>query len=205
MENLPPAFPAQDASTTKKKPIWIVAVLVLILLLLGGFFLFRKSGKTSQSVVTVSPTQEPSPTEKPKIDKQSVKIQVLNGTGTPGQAGKVADVLKKEGFNIDNIKTDNAKDDNHAVTIIAAKAGFEDVANDIKTALGTLFDKVEIDSSPLSKDNEFDAVITTGGKKYETPTPKTTTTLSPTRGSTNTPTPSTNPTSTPTSTPSPTP
>ena len=183
---------------SKKKAI--IVFIVIVAAILGGIFLLRQSKKTEQPKTNIIENKEPSPTEKPNIDKKSVKIEVSNGTGTPGQAGIVVEALKKAGYNPDNIKAANAENFNNTVTTITAKDGFDDVASDVKDALKTTFDKIEIDSTPLDKDSEFDIVVTTGGKKFEeaTPTPSPTT-----EAPTITPTPTLTPTSSPTPTPTP--
>jgi len=187
----------QPGGSKNKKTVIIVVIIVAAII--GGIFLLRQPKKTKQPETNITKNKEPSPTKKPEIDKKTVKIQVLNGTGTPGQAGTVLEDLKKAGYNSDNIKTGNAEEFNHTTTTIAAKDGFEDVASDIKDALKETFNEIEIDSTKLAGDSEFDIVITTGGKIFEeaTPSPEPTTEL------TSTPTPTV--TSTPTSTPTPTP
>lgn len=185
MDNTAPDYVNQTAATKKSKlPIIIIAV-VLLVVLAGGFFIFSHKGKPSEkpqvaAATTVAPT--PSPTPTPTINKQSVKIQVLNGTGTPGQAAKVAVTLKNAGYNMDNIKTGNA-DNNVPNSTIAAKAGFESTAGDIKTVLSSEYPDITVDTS-LSSDSAFDIIITIGGAKYvpptSTPTPTPTTTAIPT-------------------------
>lgn len=172
--------PNQQGSGKKNKTTFIIVILVIAAVIIGGILVFRQSKKIRQPEVTITETKEPSPTEKPKIDKNSVKFQVLNGTGTPGQAGVVVEALKKAGYNSDNIKTDNLEDFNNKITTIAAKDGFDNVASDIKDVLKATFDEIKIDSTPLIKDSEFDIVITTGGKKFEEVTPIPTLTPTPT-------------------------
>ena len=181
---------------SKKKKMAIIVFIVIVAAILGGIFLIRQPKKTDQTKAPVSENKEISPTEKPKIDKNSVKVQVLNGTGTPGQAGTAVEALKKAGYNADNIKTANAEEFNNLVTTIMAKDGFDDIAIDIKDALNSTFDEIKIESTPLDKDSEFNIVITTGGKKFEeaTPTPAITTSQSPTPSPTTTLTPSPTPT-----------
>ncbi len=199
MENTTPAFPTQGVTpskTGKKSKLPIIIFILVILVLVGGVYLFRKAKKSSAPQVSgvITTNNVPSPTTKPQIDKMSVKIEVLNGTGTPGQAGKAADALKKGGYSSDNIKTDNAPNYDFTTTSVAAKPGFEDIANDIKTVLSSAFDSVEIDPSQLASDSQFDIIVTTGGKKYVVPTSSPTPTgASPSE----TPTPSLSPTSTP--------
>ena len=191
----------------RKKNIIPIVIIIIIGIIIVGMFVLRQPKKSNQTEIVVINKKEPTPTEKPKIDKKSVKVQILNGTGTPGQAAVVADALKKAGFNQDNIKTDNASDFNHTATAVSVKASFEEVASDIKQILADMFDKVEINTSKLDEKNEFDVIITTGGKKFEENKPSPT--LTPVVTTINeTPTPSpTTPTATPSSTliPSPTP
>ncbi len=197
-EPISPSLNPQTPSSSKKLPVIVIAIILAALI--GGFLILRQPKKTQETNAATATPSQPTPTEKPKIDKKTVKIQVLNGTGTPGQAGKAVEELKKAGYDANNIKTANASDFNHSVTNVAAKSGFEDIANDVKQALSTIFDNVQIDSTTLSKDGEFDIVVTTGGKKFEEPTstPKPTSQVA---SPTNTPTPTVAPTNTPTPTP----
>lgn len=202
IEPVSPYLNQQGEGKNNKKAIMVGAVIV-IAILIGAFLMLRQSKETEETKVAVSVTTAPSPTEKPKIDKKTVKIQVLNGTGTPGQAGTAVKALEDAGYDPDNIKTANAEEFDNTVTTIAAREGFEDTASDISNTLKTVFDKIRIESTQLDADNEFDIVVTTGGKIFEeaTPTAAKDLTPSPTSGSTDT-TPT--PTSTPTLTPTPT-
>lgn len=195
MDNIKPDYSNPPAITKKSKLPIVITVLVVITALCAGFFLFsrNKSSKPPEvaGTATVAPTPTPTPSPTPTIDKMSVKIQVLNGTGTPGQAAKVVITLKNAGYNPNNIKTGNASD-NLTTSSISSKASFESVAADMKSLLSSDFPDIEISSSQLGSDNGFDIVITTGGKKFvATPTP--------TGSDTPTPIPTIN---TPTSTPS---
>lgn len=186
---------------SKKKKTGVIVGAVILAVVVGGIIMSRQPKKTDQTVVSVVDKKELSPTEKPKIDKKSVKIQVLNGTGTPGQAGDTVEALKKAGYNSDNIKTDNAEEFNNLTTTISARKGFEDVASDMKDALKETFDEIKINSAELDKESEFDIVIVTGGKIYEEITPTASVTGSPTSSVTATPTLTPSPTLTPTPTP----
>ena len=194
----------QQGSNQKKKIPIIIGIVFVVAALVGGILMLRQPKKTDQTKVSVVEKKEPSPTKKPKIDKDLVKIQVLNGTGTPGQAGLAVEALKKAGYNPDNIKAANAEDFDNTVTSITAKDGFDDVASDVKDALKTTFDEIKIDSTNLDEDSEFDIIVTTGGKIYEEATPTTNPTnpdVSPTQSPTATITLTPSPTSSPTPTP----
>ncbi|MBI4009383.1 LytR C-terminal domain-containing protein [Candidatus Roizmanbacteria bacterium] len=187
---------------SKNKKITIIIIVLIVAALAGGIFMLRQPEKKDEAKVDVAEKKKPTPTEKPKIDKKSVRIQVLNGTGTPGQASTAVEALKKAGYNADSIKTGNAEEFDTIVTTITARAGFADVANDIKGALDETFDEVKIDSSELEEKSEFDIVIVTGGKKFEEEETKTTPTLSPTTETVSpTPSPTTSVTATPTTSP----
>ncbi len=196
--------PSYQQPVVRKKNTAVIIVVVVVAALIGGLFILQQSKKNKQPQVPAE-KETPSPTEMPKIDKKDVKIEVLNGSGIAGQARIAADALKKAGFNPDNIKTDNAKDSDHKITTVAAKEGFDGVAQEAKDALAAVFDKVQTESSKLDKDNKFDIVVTTGGIP---PTPTTGPSASPSAiptGPTTTPTPSSATTPTPTSsTPAPT-
>ena len=187
----------------KKTTIAIIIFLIAVAVV-GGFFMLRQPEKKNQTeVLSVSEKKvpTPTPTEKPVIDKETVRIQVSNGTGTPGQAGSAVKALEEAGYNADNIETSNADEYEDTITTITAREGFEDVAKDIKGALKATFDDVEIDSSHLDKDSDFDISIVTGGKKYEEATPSAT--VAPTEAD-ESPTPNPSVTITATVTPTPT-
>lgn len=173
--------------STDDKKIAIIIFIVIVAAVVGGILWFRQSKKTEQTMIAVVKKKEPTPTEKPKIDKKSVKIEVLNGTGTPGKAGTTVDALKKAGYDPNNIKAGNAKDFATRVTTITVRAGFEDIASDVKDALKAIFDEINIDSSKLDGKSEFDVIVVTGGKKFEvTPTTVVTPTQNPTLSPTGT-------------------
>jgi len=188
--------PYQNPQFKKSKvngTVWVVLFAIAVIVI-GGFVLSRQQKKVPEAKKdVVVEKKEPSPTAKPKIEKSSVKIQVVNGTGTPGQAGVVVKALEGAGYSADNIKTDNAEKFTTLTTTITARTDFEEIVNDIKDVLKPTFEEVTVDSSNLNSDSEFDIVIVTGGKLFEaiTATPSATVTPSsspsPTVGVTPTP------------------
>lgn len=191
-------FPYSNPVTQpkSKKPMTALVIsLIVLAALIGGFFLMKQPKKVEEKKDIVVEEKGPSPTEKPKIEKSTVKIQVVNGTGTPGQAGIVVKALEDAGYATENIKTGNAEKFDNTTTSITAKDNFEEIVNDIKSALGSTFDKITVVSPNLSSDSEFDIVVVTGGKIFEETTPTASVTEEPTLS----------PTTTPTSTPTPTP
>jgi len=175
--------PYQNPQFKKSKvngTVWVVLFAIAVIVI-GGFVLSRQQKKVPEAKKdVVVEKKEPSPTAKPKIEKSSVKIQVVNGTGTPGQAGIVVKSLEGTGYSADNIKTANAEKFTTLTTTITARTDFEEIVNNIKDVLKPTFEEVTVDSSNLNSDSEFDIVIVTGGKLFEaiTATPSATVTPS---------------------------
>lgn len=203
MEETAFPYPNQQQKSIKTKRAIIISF-VLLATFIGGFFIFRQPKKTDEKKDVIVEKKEPTPTEKPKIEKSSVKIQVVNGTGTPGQAGIVVKALERAGYNSDNIKTGNAEKFDNSMTTITARADFEEIVNDIKDVLKPTFDKITVVSPKLDEDSEFDIIVVTGGEIFEavTPTTSITSSVSPTPSATIiTPTSTPSPTLSPTPTP----
>lgn len=196
---------SQPPKSGNKKPIVIAVVILAIIAAIGAYLFLNQQNKTNEEKSAVEDSKQltltPTPTKKP-IDRKTVKIQVLNGTGTPGQASTAKEALVEAGYLEDNIETDNADEYDNTTTTISVKSGFEEVAEDIKKALEADFDEIIIESSPLDEVGDYDVVVTTGGEIYEeaTPTKAPTSALQPT---TTTPSPSPTGQLTPTLSPSP--
>lgn len=113
----------QGGDSNKKR---IILILLVVLagagLIAGGFWVY--SSKLKPAAVAPSPSpQLPSPTPTPKIevDVSTYKTRVLNGSGTPGKAGTIKDMLEKEGFK--GVTTANAKSFDYTGTEVSMKAG----------------------------------------------------------------------------------
>lgn len=197
MDNQIPFSPTRQKTGGKNKMAIIIAmgIVVVVALIFGATRILKQPKKAEVSITPTSEAAQPSPTTEPQVDKSTVKIQVLNGTGTPGQAGIAVEALKKAGYTAGNIKTDNASNYDNSVTTIAAKDGFTGTANNMKDVLTPTFKDITVDSTPLDSGNQFDIVITTGGKKFEaaTPTPSLTSTITPSVSPTGTPIPTPTP------------
>jgi len=116
--------PAYVGNSSNKKRLVTIFFVVLFLLIagLGALYLLGSSAKhtsnptnpistqtvSSPTPTTVTPTQAatPSASLSPTSTPTSMSVSVLNGSGTVGAAGKVADALKNAGFT--NITTGNA-------------------------------------------------------------------------------------------------
>lgn len=182
----------------------LLVVIIILILVIGTLLIIGQTKKTQE--IKKSSSQEKivekkedilTPTEKPKIDKNTLKIKIINGTGTPGEAGKVASLLTNEGFVKENIKTENADEFNQTITLIKVKEKYQDTAKEIEKVISSFFEKIKIDSSFLDDTDDYDIIITTGGKIYSSPTPIQEKKQNPTPTSTLTPTLTNTPTPTP--------
>lgn len=113
-------------------------------------------GMTPASSPTPLPTSTPVPT--PDFDKSSITVQVLNGTGTPGQAGSTKDLFTSDGYS--DVKTDNAESsDNTTTTVNFSEKIPKNAQKDVITMLKKTFKTVSISKKSSGL---FDVVVTTG-------------------------------------------
>lgn len=152
-----------EESSSRKK--WIIIIIVALLLGAGvaGFFFMRSS---STQTATVSPTsapieQEPMPTEEPTVNKEDLKIKVLNGSGVVGEAGKVQKILEGADFVVES--TANADKYDYKTTEIQAKSSVPSTVTDELAEL--LGEDYSVDSSSLDDSEEVDIVIIVGARK----------------------------------------
>lgn len=182
-------FPEPAKSRKKSKlPKTLVAIVgVLLIVGGGGYGLFRiTSSSSGGDSVTLGSTSEPSsrpassPTPTPEpIDKEEVKIEVLNGTGTAGDAGFTQGKLEDAGFS--DIEVGNADDqDETRATITFSSSLPDNIVSEITEAMEGAFEDVRTKKGSLSGD--FDVRIITGlktGASAATPKPTTATTATP--------------------------
>lgn len=148
--------------------------LLIIAALGGGVYYYRsnvegnpltqnETSKTEEKVETTPAAQTPTPTI-PQVDLSSLKVQILNGSGVAGEAGKAQSYLEKPGFK--SFKTGNASSFNFTDTTVALKANTpEEVFTEAQKALSDYYQNVVKADKPLPESSEFDIVVTIGKKK----------------------------------------
>lgn len=104
----------------------------------------------------------PSPTPTPEIKKDTIKVKILNGSGTPGKAGDVKTVLKEKGYQ--DIVTGNADTFDFEITEIAVKKGSEHIASLVKSEIADYAKDAKI---TLLGDKETADVVVTVGKDFK--------------------------------------
>jgi len=100
----------------------------------------------------------PSPTPTPEIKKDTIKVKILNGSGTPGKAGDVKTVLKEKGYQ--DIVTGNADTFDFEITEVAVKKGNEHIASLIKSEIADYAKDAKI--TVLGEKETADVVVTVG-------------------------------------------
>ena len=171
-----PAVAVMGGYKESKKPFALPGiaipkeVLFFVLSFVGSFLLFtlltrspigfnmRFSGL--QPKPTVAPTVVPTPTAvpTPEIKKDTLKIKVLNGSGTAGKASAVKAVLKDAGFT--DIVTGNADTFDFTSTEVAVKKGKEYLFPIMKTVLSDYTSSIK--QTVLDDKSDADIVITFG-------------------------------------------
>jgi len=182
-----------DVGEKKGKKVFIIVfVLVLIAgLVAGGFYYYKtkvSGGDEAKKEEMPTPSAQETPTPTPQaeaIDLSEYNVSVLNGSGIPGEAGKVETALKGEGF--ETIETSNAESYDYTISEVSLKKDTPAAVYDaVKKALSGY--KIVKQEDALAENSEFDVEIIVGTTKSgSTPTP--TASPSATKAPTKTPTP----------------
>jgi len=159
----------QTQSPPRKSSKWHLLILILIgLSVIGGtVYLLKKQFKETSApspspqaaIVESSPIPSPSPI--PTLDKSSVKVRILNGTGKSGLAGTVSTKLKELGYKID--KTGNATSSSVEQTSIKSKTSVATGSAVLVTDLAPEY-SAQVSDSNLKDNDSADFEVTLGTK-----------------------------------------
>jgi len=172
-------FPLSQQKT-KKKSNALGFIVLGIVILVGGIIFFVTKGKNESEMVSPTPTggitiNTPSATQTPEaVDKEEVTIEVLNGTGTTGDASYLQGKLKSLGYT--EIETGNADEQDQTITTVTFSDTLdEENKKEIQEELESLYEDVTVKTSSSL---DFDVSIVTGLKKGQTAKPSATATTS---------------------------
>ncbi len=173
-------FAVDETPSNKPKIIAFIVVFLLLMVALGfaaNYFLNKKSIFNKQIVITPTATQAPiqtptivasssasvTPTGKitpsPSISKSSITIQVLNGSGAAGVAGKMAASLKDLGYTVSS--TGNAQSFDYSNIVIEVKKSEPNVLSELKIDLSKDY-TLGTASATLSSASSTDAIVIVG-------------------------------------------
>lgn len=176
-----PSRAVMSQSSAKQSPFGMVSkpsfriskeILLFIASFAGSFLIFtfltqspagfnmRLPQFVAKAKPTPIPTEKPSPTPSPtpEIKKETLKVKILNGSGTPGKAGEVKMVMKELKYN--DIVTDNAETFDYEVTEVAVKKGNAHLGALVKSELLEYVKEVKI--TTLDEKENADIVVTVG-------------------------------------------
>jgi hypothetical protein len=171
----------------KKDRTKLIIFLIIAIILVGGYFFFRKSGKEESATVEkviiptvkekVTPTPEeetPTPEEETEEEKptaspiptsgkiesaKDLNIQILNGSGEVGVAGKIKTYLSDKGYK--NLYTGNADNYDFENVTINIKDSRKTYTQTIKDDLSSDY-TINDNTGVLSSSSEYDVQIIIG-------------------------------------------
>lgn len=156
-------FSAFD-SAPKKNYMWpILFIFIAAVALLAGIFAYKqgvfKTVKIATPTAAPTPTITPEPTQAPDLTK--FEIEILNGSGVDGEAGRQRLSLTTEGFTVSSVG--NADNSDYTDTIIRATAAVDkDFIAKLKSTLESSFTAVKEEA--LSDDSPVPVIIILGTK-----------------------------------------
>lgn len=156
-----------ERKRTSAAPVFLWAIIIIaVALLTGGMLLVVVSGlpklPTMFAKPTPTPTPAPTPTPTPAAPKRSdIKVQVLNGGGTPGSAGKAKTFLEEKGYTVG--ETGNTDEYTYKTTEILVKSGKDAYLEFLKADLADEY-TIGTAAATLPEDVAFDAQVIVGKK-----------------------------------------
>lgn len=166
----------------------IIAVVGVILILVAGGWLVlgNTGGGASQTPTptpngglttfpTTAPTPTPSATPTPEpVDKSEIRIEILNGTGVPGEASFLQGELEDLGF--EEITAGNADTQDAGETTVTYSRDLSPaISDEITEALEEIYETVRTRTATISGDYDVSIVTgpraSTGASATTSPTP----------------------------------
>lgn len=188
----PPQSPSFGSQTKAKSGGSKWLIIFIVLLILGGAGIFFFTSSANKPIATPTPsfgvvpiedkeTSTPMPTKSPEpVKKDTITIEIQNGTGITGEAKLLQDKLKSLGYT--EITVGNAPTTDNTETTVTFKKGLAQSAQDeLKKELESFYKTVNIKTSSTQK---TDVVVITGlrgsqtTKPLSSSTPKSTATAS---------------------------
>ncbi len=159
-------FTGEKKESNKRLYVLLGVFGLLILVLILFYYMMRIRPAQKQMSGQLSPSTEPaqtlptftpvpvspSPTVAPDVDKEDIIIEILNGSGTPGEADRVKDRLGEAGFT--NIITGNAPTQTSEKTSIVFKPSVPRLYRDeVVTMVKSLgFDVITRENDEITND-----------------------------------------------------
>ena len=144
-------------------PVFLWAVIIIgVALFTGGILLVVASGVPKVPSLFAQPTPTPTSTPTPTpaaAARSDITIQVLNGGGTPGSAGKAKTFLEEKGYTVGD--TGNTDEYTYKKTEVHVKVGKEAYLEFLKIDLADEY-TVSTADAELASDSSYDAQVIVG-------------------------------------------
>lgn len=164
-----------DTEEIEEKPkigklLWIIIPTTLLVGALAGGIITYFSGVSKidtenepTPIATISPDVEETSTPEPEasLKREDLKVQVLNGSGVAGAAGKAQGLLQDLGYV--EVAVGNASSSNFTTTEISIKKEKNDYLDMLIDDLSDSY-TVDEDTATLSATSAYDVVVTLGSK-----------------------------------------
>lgn len=154
----------------EKTPFFILFLVFLFGLvigagLIGGVFYYKMKMEGFPKTASVKETpkveekrEEPTPTPKAsEVNLAELKVLILNGSGIKGEAKRVEDLIKKEGF--EKTETGNADSYNYTDTVVYLK---DNIDESVYEKLGKTLSDLSLKKEVLEKESPYDIKIIIG-------------------------------------------
>ncbi|MBI5448893.1 LytR C-terminal domain-containing protein [Candidatus Gottesmanbacteria bacterium] len=143
--------------------LWVIIVVVAALTT-GGVLFFAMNRPTvamPSFLVKPTPTDMPIPTPTPasEVSRSDIRIQVLNGGGIPGAAGKMKKLLEDKGYTV--IDVGNTDKYTYTKTVIMVSSDKKDLAELLEGDLKSSY-SLDALSMDLPQDSSYDARVIVG-------------------------------------------
>ena len=143
-------------------PGWFLPALFLLVVLLGGSAAWRwwGPGKSARPAAEALASRAPRAPEGPRPDAP-VRIEVLNGSGEPGAAAKLASYLRDGGFNV--VLVGSADRYDYLRTLVVARTEDDRPSRDVVRYLG------DVDRVKQRARSEADVTVVVGKDRGRSP------------------------------------
>lgn len=158
-----------EKTPVDRRVLILVAIMALCFTVLGTTIFFSIQNAAKNSTLTPTPSVTISPTIVPttspaasmsaSLSKEEIKIQIFNGSGTPGEATTISNNLKELGYT--NIEIGDAEGAESNTTIVIFSERTPKVYRDeILSELNKSFSTIE--TQEIATSDSYDVFITTG-------------------------------------------
>lgn len=163
-KEIPP--PAGDENNTKPQILlWAILVIVAAITIGIGLLVFTNKPKESIIPITQAPTAAitetavPTPIPTTELTRTDITIEVLNGGGVVGAAGKMKALLTDKGYDVKNVS--NAKKYDYTMTEILVKSDKEQALKLLEEDLSENY-TIGSSSATLDAESPYDAQVIVG-------------------------------------------